>query len=556
MENKMLAMIALFAVVLFGLSAVSAENFSLSTVSGLPSSVFAGETYLVSVNFTNSNSNFSDGVNLTFGGSGFDLPADVTSSLAVGEYVYDINLTVPSSTLGSFSRSLSVNIFNSSNLIETKSVTFSSNVPELSFCKQEGANEVGDLDISSFDISNLGEGDDDEWFLLDGIEIEVEIENTNDDDDIKDVVVELMILDLSGNDVTNDFDLNDDKIDLGKIRNDDKEVALFVIDELPIDLDEEDYRIYVRAYSEDDEENECVSQSSELDNYGSSDLYAQVGVESEFDEGIIVRNLITNLPASCGQTNIEYSFDVYNMGDSKEKKVLIRVFNSALGVDEILVLDNFKSGKKRSVSFFLDIADDLSNDFYYLDVTTFYDWDEDFLEDDLTAYGENSDDDLEENYRTRVDILNDCNSGSGFEPIINAELVSDKVVVGGEVTVRVIVTNPGQEDTFAVSVNGYNSWAELVSVEPSVLFLDAGDSGEVLVKLKPTSDGVKSFNLRVVSNDNDVLQDVSLSVNPKSSDLFEFGDLSNRWMYLLAAILIVFIIVLFILIIIFAVRRR
>jgi len=554
MGNKMLAMIAFFVVVLFSLSVVSAENFSLNTVSGLPSSVVAGETYLVSVNFTNFNSNFSDGVNLTFGGSGFDLPADVTDSLSVGEYIYDINLTVPSSTIGSFSRALSLNVFNASNLLETMSVTFSSNVPELSFCRQEGANEVGDLDISNFDISNLGEGDDDEWFLLDGIEIEVEIENTNDDDDIKNVVVEMMILDLSGNDVTNDFDLTDDKIDLGKVRNDDQEVALFVIDELPIDLDEDDYRIYVRAYSEDDEENECVSQSNELDNYGDSDLYAQVGVESEFDEGIIVRDLITNLPASCGQTNIEYSFDVYNMGDSKEKKVLVRVFNSALGVDERLVLDNFKSGKKRSLSFFLDIAGDLSNDFYYLDVTTFYDWDDDYLEDDLSAYDENSDDDLEENYRTRVDILNDCNINV-VEPIINAELVSDEVVVGDEVIVNVIITNPGEEDTFAVSVNGYNSWAELVSVEPSVLVLDAGDSGEVLVKLKPSSDGVKSFNLRVVSNDNDVLQDVSLNVNPKA-DLFEFGDLDNQWMYWVAAILIIFIIVLFILIIVFAVRRR
>lgn len=551
MENKILAVIAFFAVVLFSLSMVSAENFSLSTIDALPGSVVAGETYSVSVNFSNSNSNYTNGVNLNFSGSDFDLLTTNTNAVMDGaSKEFDFNLTVPSFD-GSFTKTLSVDVFNGSNLLETLSVSFTSNILELSFCKQEGANEIGDLDIADFNIDNLGEGDDDAWFLLDSIEIEVEIENTNNNDDIENVMVELKIFDLSGNDVTDDFDLDDDRIDLGRIKDDDSEIALFVINELPIDLDEDDYKIYVRAYSEDDEENECVSQSSELDNYGSSDLYAEVSVESEFDEGIIVRNLITNLPASCGQTNMEYNFDVYNVGDTKEEKVLIRVFSSAMGIDERIIIDDFKSGKKRSVSFFLDIPEDLDNEFYYLDVTTFYDWDEDFAEDDLTAYDQDSEEDLEENYRTRIDVL----SCSVVEPIVNAELVSDEVIVGSEVVVKVIVTNPAEAGTFAVSVNGYNSWAELVSIEPSVLALGAGESGEVLVTLNPSAEGVKNFNVRVVSNDNDVVQDVSLNVNPKSG-AFNFEGFEGNAMYWLAGILIVLIVLLFILILAFAVRRR
>ena len=105
------------------------------------------------------------------------------------------------------------------------------------FCELEDLEEEGDLEISDFEITNIGEGSDDEWRYLDEIEIIVSIENTNDDEDVEDVEVKIAIfdneIDAGGTDVTNNFDIEDEILtSIGKLRDGDEETVTFLIEEL------------------------------------------------------------------------------------------------------------------------------------------------------------------------------------------------------------------------------------------------------------------------------------------------------------------------------------
>lgn len=550
-------MLSVFALVLFGLSVVSANNFSLSVIDNLPSNVEAGEVYIVKVQVENTNSNYTNGVNLSFSGSGFTLlTANDDAILYGGQKDFEFNLTVSSSQdFGSFSRTLTASVYNASDLtdkIEDLSVVLSSNVPEISFCESEGTVEVGDLDIKAFDINNNGEGDDDLWNPLDDITIDVDVKNTNDDDSIYDVMVELKIM-RDGDDVTDDFELDDSEFDIGKIKSKDTESASFIISEVPIDLDEGNYEIYVMVYSDGDEENQCISKDGELDDYGDSIYYAEIEVENEFDSGIIVKDYSNSLSVVCSQENVEFVFSLYNVGDDKEEKVLVQLYNSELGINEKIVIDNFKSAKKKESSFFVNMPETLSENYYYLDVITYWNWDDDEDELDTLAYDDNSDDDLDDDYSVKLNVL----SCSVPEPIVSAELLSDEVIVGNEAVIKVSVSNPSnKDDDFSVSVNGYESWAELVSVQPSALGLGAGESKEVMITFNLKESGVNAFNVRVSGTDNTVVQDVSLSVSEKESSLFDFGSISGDLTYWIAGVLIVLILFLFILILTVALRRR
>ena len=57
--------------------------------------------------------------------------------------------------------------------------------------------------------------------------------------------------------------------------------------------------------------------------------------------------------------------------------------------------------------------------------------------------------------------------------------------------------------------------------------LDAGESADVPITFNSKEAGVSTFNVRVVSSDNDVVQDVSLSVSEDESAFFDFKNIGS-----------------------------
>ncbi|MBR9705207.1 putative S-layer protein, partial [Candidatus Pacearchaeota archaeon] len=125
--------------------------------------------------------------------------------------------------------------------------------------------EIGsDLSISEVKIDN-DDGDDEDWSPLDEITIKVEVSNDGDER-IRDVKVELGLYNEEGKNIVRDLeDLNDREIDLGKISDGDEDTAEFTFF-VPSDFEEEDYRLVVKAFSDDEGEDElCTSESSDFD---------------------------------------------------------------------------------------------------------------------------------------------------------------------------------------------------------------------------------------------------------------------------------------------------
>jgi len=399
---------------------------------------------------------------------------------------------------------------------------------------------VGNLRISDFQVNNFGEGDDEEWQPLDKVEIEVEIENTHSTDDIKDVNVEIIIKDSNGNDITNDFDITDEKIDVGRIRDDESELVTFEIPEVPADLSEGNYKIYIKAYSDGDENTQCVDESSDFN----SNQYHQVEFTRTDDVAVVVRGIDDKLTASCGERDVLFSFPIYNIGTDKEEKVLVSVSNRDLEIEEYVVVDNLREGKKKDVDFFLNFPSTATKEIYDLDIVTYFDYDGDGDELDISSYDSNSADDLDENYEQRVELLG-C---VGNAPTIGATLDSS-AVVGQDLIITATVRNNGAAaGDFVISVSGISGWADFVSATPQTLSLSAGSSGESLIKLSPTAGGFRTFMIEVTSNGKTYTQPVSVTIEEKSGGIFGV-DLDNNILYYVIGALAVLILVFIIMII-------
>jgi len=249
MAKNIFATLGILVVLLLSLGMISAasENGFEITVTGVGStsdnriSGNPGETVTFSVQFNNSNLSHQD-VSMVL--SGTDITPDELS--ISGNETFNLFFTIPTTqattyrilsgvvnssgnTVGEISDSVYYTVSGSEipGCMDSTATNYNSDattddgscIYESSdtFCELSGfGNEAGHLEITEIDIENNGAGDDEEWEYLDELKIEVTIENT-DDENINDVMVELIIKDNSGNDVTNDFDLDDDKVDLGKM---------------------------------------------------------------------------------------------------------------------------------------------------------------------------------------------------------------------------------------------------------------------------------------------------------------------------------------------------
>ena len=416
----------------------------------------------------------------------------------------------------------------------TVSITDVTTPPMGDFC-QNG--EQGDLEIADIEFNNMGEGEDDNWFLLDEIEIEVEVENTHNTENIKDVLVEVKILDDNGEDVTKDFDFDDEEIDLGTIKDDESEIATFRISEIPADLEDGNYKVYIKAYSEDDENTQCASESSDL----SHDAYEAVDITREDDPAVIVKGEFITIPASCGDTNVQLPLNIYNLGSDKEEKVMVTLQSNELGINEKIIIDNLRSGKRREIIFFFDVPADLTKDLYVIDIITHYDYDDDedeFLE---NSYDENSYDDLDKDFSAKLEIL----SCRGPNPTVSADLES-VAEIGTELVVKTMITNNGQDSDFVISASGFESWANLVSITPQTASIEKGEFTEVIVTLMPTATGTQTFKINTIVGGESYDQSVSVNIAEEPGIL---KGVDNMTLYLIIGIVALLVIIALVLIV-------
>ena len=580
MVRKSYAFLGILAVLLMSLGVVSATNGFELTVNGLgdsssnPISGINGTVHNVAITLNHSNISLGD-VQLNWtGGSGY-LEFLGNGIVTTGEHEYTIKITLPQETKESY-RTVTATFYNESNLTQEVgdasvriyyNSTLSSSSTEIYGCMDSNANnynpdattddgsctyttgdyeycddfsgEKGHLEITSFEITNNGKGGDEEWEYLDEIVIEVVIENTGNEN-IDDVMVELMIKDDDDNTVTRrKMGLDDDEIDLGRVKDDDEETAIFEIKELPIDLDEGTYRIYVRAYDEKNEDLECTSVSEDFNN--DDETYFEFDVKSSDDATVIVKSDLDNILASCGDRNVEVRFMVYNIGDDDEEKVLVTLESSRLGLYEKVVIDNLRDKKGKEVVFFITIPDGLEKSYYDLDIYTYYDYDDDEDElDEVVAYGESSEEEGDD-FSIRLDIL----SCKGPAPLITASLDSE-AKVGEELVITASITNSGDDNNFVVSVSEFEDWAELLSVEPASLLINEDGTATITIKLTPTKSGFQTLKVNAIVDGEVSYQAVSVNIEEREGF---FAGVSDTLLYSVSGVAALFILIFLVLIV-------
>lgn len=355
-----------------------------------------------------------------------------------------------------------------------------------SFCRA-GARGTN-LSIGSVDISSSGD-EDEEWKLLDRIDVEVEVEN-NGDTDIDDVQVEIGLFDGDGRNVVNDLDFSnadEEQIDVGNINDDSDETVNFEFS-VPADFDTGNYKLTIKVYSDDVGESNLCDDSS--DDFEGSTLYQTISVDNEDEEEkfVVVDDIRFPTETTCGET-VTGTFRVFNIGDEDQDQVLITMKNTELGLNrEFEIREDLDKGDDDLLDFAFDVPRNARDGTYAISFKTFYDYD-----DNDDSYDQESEDD----FISTLKVIGCSNEPptQDTDVSINAELDSD--AVAGQ-TLEVVVTfrNEGSEEvSISLDVDGYDNWADLDSISDRSFTLDAGDEQEVTLTFNVNDDvtGTESF---------------------------------------------------------------
>ncbi len=420
--------------------------------------------------------------------------------------------------------------------------TATGNIPfKKSFCSIGSVS--GNLSISSVDWTNEGEGDDDNWELLDEIELEVEINNNNNDDEV-DAVIKLGLFDQNGQNNADDLiflegsDGEDEEVQVTIDEDDDATIKYKF--KVPADLDAKNYKLAVKVYDDDEGENyDCDDTTSDFNN----DFFHTIEVEQTSDEErfVVVDEIESNSPLSCGESLIG-QFKVFNVGNENQKRVRITMINSALGINsEFEITKDLDQGEDEIINFNVPIANQVENKFYSLSFRTYYDYRN-------GIYREES----ENEFIIPVEVVR-CNLNLGYSgnqsvltnTLITAELASE-AIAGSPLTIKATITNTGTESKiYTIRAENYDSWAELGKISDSSFMLAPGEYKEVTMILNVNSKtfGSQTFDINVESNGQVQVQEVEISLEGKKSFIFNFGSNPTIWIIGLVNLVLIVLIV-------------
>lgn len=418
------------------------------------------------------------------------------------------------------------------------------------FCELDTADDTT-LSFKKIKIKNKGpseDGDDNEWYPLDKIEIEVELEN-NGDDELEDIVFEFGLFE-KGSDTNLADEMiwlseDDEEIELGDIEEkgeDDELEHTFEFKINPEEVEKGNYIVMIKAYPDGDEDLVCVDHTDDLTGeFGDSEYYAEVDIRKEDkDEGravVVDVESLSLIQATCDE-EISVTVDVWNLGDLDQEQVKVMLINEELGLElEEVIRDDLDEGEKEEVTFVFKMPKDADAKTYELEFTTYYEYD-----DDDDEYDEKSDE-----FHAFLQIEDEC--GSEIPTVrITADLDPEtpEAVAGKQVIIKTTIENTGdKEQTYIISVSGNSAWSSLTAVDPQTITLAAGASEEVSIylDLDEAAAGNKEFTIKANYEDKSVDQLVRLFVEEDvAGDSVSQHFRDNWFIYVIAIVNIILII--------------
>jgi len=408
---------------------------------------------------------------------------------------------------------------------------------EVRFCALTADDDnLMELEIEEITVTGFGE-EDDEWVPLDEVEVEVRIENTEKDYKLEDVEISWGLYNL----VTGEWVLDEEESDFN-IKDGDEKTLYFTFKlEDPDEFENDDtYAFYVWAQAfpeiiEDEVNNKvCRVVSEDINVIVDSDFLVLDNLQIE---GIDLENMEYPTEVSCG-TTLHLTGDIWNIGDSNQEEIEIRIYNYDLGIDELLKIGDVDSFDSESISFEFTIPEGIEEKWYELEFTIQEDGDvfeNDYVDEDAV-------------FNVLLDVKGNC----ALPKALVSAALDEGGKAGRELIIRSTITNTGTKSTsYLVSAVGYSEWASSANVDLSTLILEAGQSADVLITLDVNKDvsGERLFNIEVLS-EGELVVSQPLSVSIEKALIGDiFGDNG-----VLTALIIGIAIVLIIIIIVLAIR--
>jgi len=191
---------------------------------------------------------------------------------------------------------------------------------------------IGNLEV---DVENPDDNDNFDF----GETINVDVSVLNGDDKDIDVLIEAFLYNIN-----EDEELVREELDAGEIKDGDEED--FTLDlEIPADNDfseDDEFVLYVKAYEDGDEDDNCDQEDIDID------------LDRKAHNVIVTDVALNPSSVSCGET-ISIDVDVENVGTKDEDDVTVKVFHSALGLDETsgkYDLENFDDANNDAIAKF------------------------------------------------------------------------------------------------------------------------------------------------------------------------------------------------------------
>lgn len=396
------------------------------------------------------------------------------------------------------------------------------------------------LEITRVSDEQLDNEDEWEWSPRDNIEIEVRVKNNHDDE--IDAVVEYGLYDFRND----DFILEEEE----DITIDDRDSEDVILNfKVPVkDLDEDNYRFYVKVYDDDEgQDTQCADSFN-------GNTFRTVDIERERND-VIIENIEIPETVSCGQTAI-INMEVFNLGERDEDKVKVTISNTELGLKQEFVVNNLDKGESKDVNFNFLIPQNTKEGNYAIKTTLDFDYDDNDDEYDQT----------ESISDQTLTLKGNCMFTANDIQILvdQASAIQSGGKAGEELVIKAALVNTGSRTaTFTIKASGFESWAELNSIQPEIITMESATSKEILIYLdvKEDATGDNNFKISIESN-GEKLKEQTVSVPIQESRRgftgFTVGDnliTRDNW-YLWALGLLNVILVILIIVIAVKVARK
>jgi uncharacterized membrane protein len=370
---------------------------------------------------------------------------------------------------------------------------------------------IDDIEVSASDVTQVE--------LEDTVEIKVYIEGTGDattcpDGDVDDCEVEAKVKAWIGGYEYDDIEAISSTFDIEPGVTYRKTLELEIPSDL--DLDDNDYTLYVEVYDSEDYERQTF------------DLYIEKQRHS-----LDIMDVIFDTTVDAGD-ELPIEVRIKNVGEQKEEDIKVEVSLESLDsastyIDELTDQeDDDDEETSDSANFILNIPEDAKSGSYTLNVKVTYD---------------NGHETLERTYVIEVDGIEKTESETK-ETEIKVGTTSLVGTEGKSKTLELSFTNPSSEESsYQIKVTGIEQWASR-EVSPEVFELNADETKVVKVTITPDSDAVgeHEFSIQILDSNENLVKEIQMEMEVEES--------SNSWLKIGFMILIV-LIVLIALIVIF-----